>query len=243
MILQDLSNLTPDELGRLLSRCDEHTAQGLLSVLQDEIRTRCGTDGLYWLRFVSTRDEADPDNPVKLFPVHLPYLGAVWTAFGERNRTIAVKSRQIMFSWLLTAYMCHWARSKPNQAIYYQTQKAEDADAMVALAGNVEGRCQFIESHLPDFLRVKVRATQGSLQFPNGSFIQALAGGADQIRGKVASLIVQDEFAFQPEARGVYTACAPLIQKGAKFIAVSTPNGISGEFARLWHGSEKPLVG
>lgn len=205
------------------------------------INTLSAADGLFWLKFVRTRDEADPETPLKPFPVALDYVRALWDEFSGHNRIVVAKSRQMLVSWTICAFCCWWARYKPNQAVYFQTQKWEDAAAMVALATGTQstgylGRCQFIEANMPAALKLKVRATEGRLQFPNGSIIQALAGGADQIRGKVASLIVEDEFAFQPEAKGVYTAAAPLIQKGAKFIAISTPNGDAGQFADLYHG-------
>lgn len=220
---------------------DEHTALGVLAALQSEIRDRCAQDGLYWLRFVLTRDEADPLTSVKPFPLYLEYVPAIWRALDEHNKVVIAKSRQMLMSWILCAYCCWWARFKSNQAVYWQSQKDEDANAMVALPGQLEGRCQFIETHLPPFLRQVCRFSEGRVTWPNGSVIQALAGGADQIRGKVMSLYVGDEFAFQAEARGVYTAVAPLIQKGAKFIAVSTPNGAEGQFARLYHGHAEPL--
>ena len=238
-LLKDLSHLTPDQLSRLLGSMDEGTAAGVLSAFHDEIRVRCNTDGLFWLRFARTRDEADPENSTKSFPVHFPYVREIWGELTTYNKIVIAKSRQMMVSWILCAFCCWWARTKPNQAIYFQSQKDEDANAMVALPGQIYGRCQFIESNLPGFLRQACKATEGKLTYPNGSFIQALAGGADQVRGKVASLIVEDEFAFQPEARGVYTAASPLIQKGAKFIAVSTPNGAEGMFAHLFFGTEQ----
>jgi phage FluMu gp28-like protein len=69
----------------------------------------------------------------------------------------------------------------------------------------------------------------------------ALAGGANQVRGKTASLIVEDEFAFQPEQSGVYQAVAPLIQKATRFIAVSTPNGRTNTFSDLYHGVSQSI--
>ena len=54
--------------------------------------------------------------------------------------------------------------------------------------------------------------------------------------GLTKYVIVEDEFAYQEEAKGVYQAVAPLIQKATKFIAVSTPNGPSNTFALLYHG-------
>lgn len=108
---------------------------------------------------------------------------------------------------------------------------------MVAMPeGGFEGRAQFIESHLPGWMATKLKISEGRIQYSNGSVIQALAGGSDKIRGKTASLIFQDEFAYADDQDGVFTACAPLMQKGAKAFFVSTPNGSSNLFATLYHG-------
>jgi len=149
---------------------------------------------------------------------------------------IWAKSRQMGASWELVAFCCWLARFNPHQAIFWQSQRDPDSNAMVALPGVAEGRAQFVESHMPGFLLQKVKASEGRLVYPNGSFIQALAGGANQVRGRVFTVYVGDEFAFQEEAAGVYTAIAPLVQKQAKIILVSTPNGAENIFGKLWHG-------
>ena len=186
---------------------------------------------------MSTLDEADTEHPVKPFPLHLPYVAPIWEALEAARRVVWAKSRQMIATWELITY-CVWkARFTPHQAIYWQAQKDDDANSVVALPGQAEGRAQFIESHLPEFLRVKCKPSEGRLVYPNGSFIQALAGGANQIRGRVFSIYVGVEFAFQEEARGVYTSIAPLVQKGSKIILVSTPNGSPpNTFAALYHG-------
>jgi phage FluMu gp28-like protein len=108
---------------------------------------------------------------------------------------------------------------------------------MVAMPeGGFEGRCQFIENHLPVWMRVDIKVSEGRIQYPNGSIIQALAGGADKPRSHTPSLYVADEFAHQDDQEGVWTAVAPLIQKGAKLIFISTPNGATNQFATLFHG-------
>ena len=143
----------------------------------------------------------------------------------------------MMVSWEVVAFCVWWARFKPNQVILWQTKAWEDAVRMVAMPeGGFEGRAQFIESHLPDWLRLPAKISEGRIQYPNGSMIQALAGGADKVRGLVPSVFVGDEFAHQEEQDGVYTAVAPLMQKGAKVVFVSTPNGASNVFATLYHG-------
>jgi phage FluMu gp28-like protein len=98
------------------------------------------------------------------------------------------------------------------------------------------GRCQFMESHLPKWLQQDIKPQEGLISYPNGSFIQAVAGGADQIRGKVGSVIVEDEFAKQEEAAGVYQTIAPLLQKGSRCIVIGTPNGTNNTFATIYHG-------
>ena len=214
----------------------------VLSALYAEVETRSARDGLFWLTFVNTRDEADPQRTIKAFPLHLDYVRDTWTLLEAQQRIVIAKSRQMFVSWILSAFAVWTARYKPNSLVIYQTQKWEDAVAMVATPGSAKdggyaGRMQFIEAHLPSWMRARFISSEGQIDYPNGSRVMALAGGANQIRGKTATLVIEDEFAFQPGAKGVYTAVAPLIQKGAKFIAVSTPNGAEGSlFYHLWSG-------
>jgi hypothetical protein len=202
---------------------------------------KCKEDGWRWVtNFVMTRDEADQDS-IKAFP-NKPYLEALWKVIDQNQRVVVGKSRQLMVSWLLSAYCVWFARFHDHKLILWQTQKYEDACAMVAMAGTEKdagyaARMQFIVNHLPDWMRGEWKPSEGELICKtSGSAILAIAGGANQVRGKTASLIVEDEFAFQPEQAGVYQAVAPLIQKSTKFIAVSTPNGRTNTFSDLYHG-------
>lgn len=202
-------------------------------------RYHCEHDGLFWLKYVVTRDEADPNHAVKPFPLGKEYIRQLWWVLDHAKFAVVAKSRQMMVSWCVAAHAVWWARFKANQAVYYQTKSFEDAMAMVAMPeGGFEGRCQFIESHLPDWLQTKCKISEGRIQYPNGSIIQALAGGADKIRGKTASRIFQDEFAFADDQDGVYSAVAPLRQNGAAVFFISTPNGSSNLFATLYHGRD-----
>jgi len=200
-------------------------------------QAQCTADGLFFAQYIRTRDEADPQCPVKPFPTHLIYIRELWRALDEHQRIVVAKSRQMMVSWVVVAYCVWWARFRPNQVILWQTKAWEDAVRMVAMPeGGFEGRAQFIESHLPAWLQMPVKISEGRIQYPNGSMIQALAGGADKVRGLVPSVFVGDEFAHQLEQDGVYAAVAPLMQKGAKIVLVSTPNGADNMFATLYHG-------
>ena len=198
---------------------------------------QCATDGLYWLRFVKTRDEADPAASTKPFPLQLEYVRELWGLLQDAQRVVIAKSRQMFVSWAVAAFVLHTARFKPNQAIYWQAQQWDEAVEKVCMpTGGFMGRCQFMEKHLPDWMRLNVKESEGRLQYPNGSIIQALAGGADKARGKTFSVYVGDEFAHQEDQSGVFMTIAPLLQKGAKGIFISTPNGTANEFATIYHG-------
>lgn len=206
-----------------LSLADQQRLQASLTA---ELVARCAADGWFWTKFMSTRDESFAAQAVRPFPREREDIHLVWDLLQTRQKMVMAKSRQMMASWVVAAFMTWWARSKPNQACYYQCKAFEDAVAMVAMPeGGFQGRCQFIESHLPDWLRVGYKASEGRIQYDNGSLIQGLAGGSDKIRGKVASIIVEDESAFQEDQEGVFTAVMPLVQNGSKIVFVSTPNG------------------
>ena len=228
------------ELAALAAQADGLDVGSLQSVyagLTGAARLRATGDGLFWLRFVLTRDEADATHSVKPFPLHLEYLRALWDVLDTRQCVVIAKSRQMLVSWCVAAFAVWWARHKPNQAVFWQSQQARDAVNMVCgPKGAPMGRCQFIEANLPVWMRLAINPLEGRLVYPNGSFIQALPGGAGQIRGNVPSLYIGDEFAFQEEQKGVWTAVAPLIQKGAKAFLISTPNGSMNQFAELYHG-------
>jgi len=215
----------------------EQQALDLQWALKLELGKRCAADGLFWLKFAQTRDEADVEQAVKPVPLHEPYIAPLWQGLVDHQVTILAKSRQMFVSWEIALFCVWWARYKPNQAIYVQMQGWPDAVAMTCMpAGGYEGRMQFIENHLPEWMRLKFKPSEGRMAYPNGSIIQALAGGANQIRSKTYSLYVGDEFAFCEEQDKIWTAVAPLIQKGSKAIIVSTPNGVDNQFSTLWHG-------
>lgn len=218
-------------------RVSEKDAAKLYTQTTAAIKEECNRDGLFWLRFVQTRDEADPDQSSKPFPVSLEYIRELWSVLEREQSVVVAKSRQMMVSWILAARCVFHARSRPNQAVFWQTKAWEDAVAMVCMpSGGFQGRCQYIEDSLPRWLRMEYKPSEGRMQYPNGSIIQALSGGADKVRGKVVSLLVEDEFAYQDDQDGVYTAVSPLIQKGSKVVFVSTPNGSGNMFATLYHG-------
>ena len=224
---------TLDKLERLDPAAHQQVAAALIQELQQE----CQKDGLLWLRNVQTRDEADPDQPIKPFPVHLEYIRHLWDLLGTHHRLVIAKSRQMLVSWLVVGFCVWWARYRPHQAVYWQSQQWKDACGMVARSdGQPLGRAHLIERYLPGWLQQPIKTQDGLISYPNGSFIEAVAGGADQIRGKVGSIVVLDEFAKQVEAAGVWATIAPIAHEKVRVVIIGTPNGTDNTFCTLWHG-------
>ncbi len=245
LLVDQLQTASPEARQQWASRLADlppDKAASLLGAVRTEALKRCLEDGWFWTGFVTTKDEADPAQSTKPFPQHLDYVKRYWHEMATQKRIAVAKSRQMLITWATCAYMVWLARFHPNTAVLYQTQSEDDANGMVSVAGSTKdggyfGRCQFIERHLPSWMQVPIRDPEGAITYPNGSIIRALPGGANKIRGKTGTLIVLDEMAFLEEAKGSYTAIAPLVQKGAQLICISTPNGGAGNFFyHLWHG-------
>ena len=247
-----LDTLSPDALETLRAKLATATApeqNAIVASLAAGATARCAHDLDFYLHFVKTRDETDPDHAVKRFPIHKTNLMGLMHVFRDEPKTVVAKSRQVMATWGACAFATWVARSRPHSHVVFQTQSEDDAFKMVAMPGATKdsgfaGRCQFIELHLPTWLQMgQIQTGAGRIMYPNGSMIEALPGGANKIRSKSPTVIVLDEFAFLEEAKGTLTAVMPLVQKGSKLIILSTPNGAEGNvFFHVYHGTPMSQV-
>jgi len=69
--------------------------------------------------------------------------------------------------------------------------------------------------------------TSGKAHFSNGSHIEAVPQGADQIRGPGATLIHMEELGVMEQAEGSVSAAIPALSGVGHLIAVTTPNAAS----------------
>lgn len=235
-----------------------------LKLIEDRLAEICfrGTpeagylDSGFWkfLEYVRTKDEHDPVNPVKPFPVKEYNIWA-FTHMLACEKLLIPKSRQIMVSWMLAAYACWFVRTQPHCLVIAQSKKADDANELVSLGKDnpCAGRVDFIEQHLPSWLRdpfvcsgqgnkvgqlvySPTRVSAEGVRVPwYGSRIMAVPQGADQVRGKTVSLFLSDESAFQEEFKNSVVALLPALMSptsSTRFVSVSSVNGGS-EFNRM----------
>lgn len=204
-----------------------------MRALDSDVRARnielelCAKDPAYWIwndqRYVWTRDEYDPKVPVKPFPDE-PGLRECLREIhaGEQQVTCIGKSRQLTITWLICAYWAWWARFTPDQLLFIQSKKEEDAANLVFNKEPGMGRISFIETNLPWWMKQKLSESYGILLYPNGSKIWGIPQGGDIIRSYTGSGLFADEAAFQPYCREAYRAAKACCRK---IVLVSSAEG------------------
>jgi len=118
------------------------------------------------------------------------------------------------------------------------SKKEDDAFDMI-------GRCRFMDTHLPDWLKTRRDPDQqGKLGFPDTtSEIKAEPSTVDAGRSTDATLVVTDEWEFHPYARENFAATKPTIDAGGKFIGLSTadPTKLDTFFKEKYHEAKSGM--
>lgn len=188
----------------------------------------CERDPSYFVRnFCLTLDEWDDSSAInpKPFPdrgyfgEHLRNLEQCYSSPGSIPYAIP-KSRQMMISWLICAYLLWRASFRASQLILIQSKKKEDSEALL---DRVKRMWRNMPSELQEHvvLTKKLKNMSGDrMSFKNASIIRADAQGGDNVRSYTPSIVFFDEAQLQEELKGAYVAakaCAKLL------ILVGTP--------------------
>lgn len=202
---------------------------------------------------LKTKDEHDLDAPMKPFPDE-PYLRVLLDCYLVSGRFLRPdqathalaqgyplpwlehiaytgivfieKSRQLMATWVTSAYLLWRARARPHQLLMVQSKREDDAAMLVFTKEPQVARISYMEATLPPELRQidfnGRAASHCHLYFPNGSHIWGIPEGGDIIRSNTPSCVFADEAAFQPQFGAAYTAILPAIKGGGQLIVVSS---------------------
>ena len=176
--------------------------------------------------FFATRDLLDPAAAqyARAWGAPMAYLYALQ----QKRMFVCEKSRQVMMTWVVMAYICWRAKFNEHQLILVQSKKAEDAQRLVCTRRGepLNARLTLMEAKLPAFLQSiplnSDRAIKGQVFYPNASEVWAIPEGGGQIRSHTPSVYFCDEAAFQPEFSEGYRAALPLIANGCQGIFVSS---------------------
>jgi hypothetical protein len=168
-------------------------------------------------------------------------------AYHNHKDVIAMLPRQMGKTTCAVGYLLWFTQFVPESQILIAAHKYEGAQ-------DIMNRYRFGYENLPDFIRAGVYSyNRNTIEYDNGSRIQATTTTENTGRGKSLSLIYCDEFAFvQPpeKAKEFWTALSPTLSTGGRAIITSTPNSDEDQFAMIWteankkfdeHGNEQEL--
>ena len=168
-------------------------------------------------------------------------------SYHDHKDSIAMLPRQMGKTTCAVGYLLWYCQFIGEAQILIAAHKYEGAQ-------DIMNRFRFGYENLPDFIRAGVISyNRNTIEFDNGSRVQATTTTENTGRGKSLSLIYCDEFAFvQPpeKAKEFWTALSPTLSTGGKCIITSTPNSDEDQFAMIWteankkfdeHGNEQEL--
>lgn len=172
---------------------------------------------------------------IRDFPADKGYVREALEAIEELKWVVFPKSRRRFASWLAAIYLVWAARYRQVMAGFWQSANEDRAALMI------EKRCAWVEKNLKTAeLRRQTReirtakGTIGRIEYGPNSYLWAIPAGGDTIRSATPSIIVGDEYDFQPDADKALQATVPLVLDGkTKFIQITTSNGPRYPVARI----------
>jgi hypothetical protein len=156
--------------------------------------------------------------------------------FIDNRFSIVVKSRQLGLSTLVAAYSVWLAIFQKDKNILVIATK-------LSVAQNFIKKVKTMVRSLPPWLLLPKITTDNKqlIEFSHGSSIKAVPTSDDAGRSEALSLLIVDEAAFVRDFDTLWTGLYPTISTGGRAILLSTPNGVGGQYYKLYTDAEAGL--
>ena len=156
--------------------------------------------------------------------------------FLEHRFNIVLKSRQLGLSTLVAAYAV-W------MAIFQKEKNILIIATKLTVAQNFITKVKTMIRSLPKWMILAdiVENNKQKIRFSHGSQIQAIPTSEDAGRSEALSLLIVDEAAFVRNFDTIWTGIYPTISTGGRVIILSTPNGVGGQYHKLYVDAEAGL--
>lgn len=155
-------------------------------------------------------------------------------AFEDNKMVITLKARQIGWTTLVSAF-AFWQAYFHGKTVIFLSRRERDAQDIVE-------KVKFGRDRLPRWVADRgPRLLKDSLQemtFANGGGIESHPSQSNPARGRTASLVVLDEWAFLENPEDAWASVEPTFDIGGRFIGLSTANGAGNFFHQMWQLAE-----
>jgi hypothetical protein len=191
---------------------------------------RCGKDPVYFFNtYVKIQH---PTKGLLSFKTY-PFQDDCVKDFIDHRFNIVVKSRQLGLSTLTAAYAVWLALFQKDKNILIIATKLQ-------VAQNFIKKTKTILRNLPPWLVLPqvVADNKQFVEFSHGSSIKAVPTSDDAGRSESLSLLIVDEAAFVRNFDELWTGLYPTLSTGGRAIILSTPNGVGGQYYKLYKEAE-----
>jgi hypothetical protein len=156
--------------------------------------------------------------------------------FIDNRFNIVLKARQLGMSTLVAAYAVWMALFQREKSILIIATK-------LSVAQNFITKVKSMIRSLPKWIMLPeiVANNKQMVQFSHGSQIKAIPTSEDAGRSEALSLLIVDEAAFVRNFDTIWTGIYPTISTGGRVIILSTPNGVGGQYYKLYTDAEAGL--
>lgn len=194
---------------------------------------RCGKDPVYFINnYVKIQHPTRGLVPFKTFKFQDKCL----VDFDKFIHNIVLKSRQLGLSTLVAAYAVWLSLFYKDKSILVIATKLPTAQNFIK---KVKVAIQFLPSWL--VLPKIISENKSEIKFDNGSSVTAIPTSDDAGRSEALSLLIVDEAAFIRDFEEIWAGVYPTLSTGGRAIIISTPNGVGGQYHKLWVEAESGL--
>jgi len=194
---------------------------------------KCGKDPVYF--FNSYLKIQHPVKGLIKFDTY-PFQDECVDKFIQERFSIILKSRQLGMSTLSAAYAVWLALFQRDKNILIIATK-------LSVAQNFITKVKTMIRSLPKWLVLAEIVTNNKqlIEFSHGSSIKAIPTSDDAGRSEALSLLIIDEAAFVRNFDELWMGLYPTISTGGRVIILSTPNGVGGQYYKLYTDAEAGL--
>ena len=187
---------------------------------------KCGKDPVYFLN--SYMKIQHPIRGLIKFDT-FDFQDECVSSFIDNRFSIILKSRQLGMSTLIAAYSVWLALFQKDKNILVIATK-------LSVAQNFMTKIKVMIRSLPSWLVLPsiVSNKKQLIEFSHGSTIKAIPTSDDAGRSEALSLLIVDEAAFIRNFDEIWTGLYPTLSTGGRAIVLSTPNGVGGQYYKLY---------
>jgi len=191
---------------------------------------KCGKDPIYFInRYCKIQH---PTQGLLRFDT-FDYQDDCIDAFINNRFNIVLKGRQLGISTITAAYAT-WL------ALFHRDKQVLIIATKRPTAVNFIKKVKAIISHLPAWLKLSPTVTNNTqmIEFASGSSIKAIPTSDDAGRSEALSLLIVDEAAFIKNFDELWAGLYSTLSEGGNCIIISTPNGVGGQYHKLYTDAE-----